>query len=183
LRLLLLILLTFSTLLSADDNDESYLGSSYNLNLAFEPSCLTFLGATDVINEHIGWIGRASYCNDYTDDAQNYLNSSLILGSGLAFYSHSIYRDSFLLSLSASLDRTYVKDVVDDITGVRMTVSGLVGLGYQWQFQRGYIFTLAMYYTYRKPFAYETTSDNSLNDELSRSSNKFTPTFLIGWRF
>ena len=183
MKLLILIFLTLSSLWAIDDDNESYLGSSYNLNLAFEPSCLTFLGSTDVINKHIGWIGRASYCNNYTDDAQNYLNSSLILGTGLAFYTHSIYRDSFLLSLSTSLDRTYVKDVSADITGVRMTVAGLVGLGYQWHFQRGYIFTLAMYYTYRRPFAYESTSSDSLNEELSQPSSKFTPTFLIGWRF
>ena len=183
MKLLILIFITLTTLLAVDENNESYVGSSYNLNLAFELSCLNFIGSTDVINEHIGLIGRISYCDHYVDDAQNYRNSSLIVGGGVALYSHSIYRDSFFLTFTAGLDRTYVHEVAEDITGIQLLVSSVVGTGYQWQFQKGYIFSLAMYYVYRNPFSYDTTSSATLNDQLSRTSDKFTPTFLIGWRF
>ena len=183
MRLVLFLFLTINTLWAVDDINESYVGSSYNLNLAFELSCLNFVGATDVINEHFGVIGRVSYCDHYTDDAQSYRNSSLIVGGGLALYSHSIYRDSFFLSLTAGLDRTFIHDVVDDVTGSQVLFSSVVGTGYQWQFQKGYIFSLAMYYVYRNPFYYDTTNDASLNNQLSHSSDKFTPTFLLGWRF
>jgi len=171
------------TLFGASEDNESYLGSSFNLNVAFEPSCLSFLGTTEIINKHIGLLGRVSYCDTYTDDTQNYLTESLMFGSGLIFYSHSIYRDSFFLSFAGNLDRAYVKDIVDDIEGDRFTASVAAGTGYQWQFQKGYIVTLAIYVIYSKPFAYETTADSSLNSEISSSFVKYTPTFLLGWRF
>ena len=183
MRVLILVFLTLSTLWAVDENNESYVGTSYNLNLAFELSCLNFVGATDVVNEHFGLLGRVSYCDHYTDDAQNYRKSSLILGGGVALYSHSIYRDSFFLTLTAGFDRTFIHEVSNDITGTQMLFSSVVGTGYQWQFQKGYIFSLAMYYVYRRPLSYDTTTDTGLNEQLSSTSHKFTPTFLLGWRF
>ena len=173
----------FNALWANDENNESYLGSSYTLNLAFEPSCLSSIGATSVMNKHIGVLGAVRYCDHYTDDAQNYLRGEWMLGTGLAFYSHSIYRDSFFISLLGSLDHANIKDVVNDITGTQIAVSGTAGLGYQWHFQRGYVFSLVIYYKYSKPFFYDQTNDENLNDELSKSLGKLTPTFLIGWRF
>ena len=184
MRHLLWILLLLSNLLQAENNSTpEYLGSSYNLNLAFEPSCLHFIGTTDIKNEHIGPLAKIGFCDEYTDNTQSYLKESLYLGLGLALYSHSIYRDSFILSFSANIERAWVMDVTKDITADSYSVMGIAGMGYQWHFQRGYIFSLMAYYSYRRPFMYKDAGDADLAHEISADENKFLPTFLIGWRF
>ena len=182
-KLWILILVTASILLHASDDNVSYKGSSFNINLVFEPSCLSLLGNTDVLNKHVGVVGRLSYCDVYEDDSQNYLVESYIVGTGIVLFSHSIYRDSFFLSAVGSVGYTYVKDVLLDINVQRLTALATVGGGYQWQFQKGYIFTIGMYAAYSKPFAYETSSNKNLNEVVSSEKIKYTPTFLVGWRF
>ena len=182
-KLLILIIISTLTLLQANDDNVTYRGATFNINLVFDPSCLSLLGTTDVVNKHVGVVGRLSYCDAYEGDAQNYLTESYSLGAGVALYSHSIYRDSFFLSAVGSLGHDHVKDIVVDITAQRFIAIATAGVGYQWQFQRGYIFTLGVYAGYSKPFAYEKSVDEDLNREVADANIKFTPTFLVGWRF
>ena len=182
-KLFILILLGTSILLQANDDNVSYRGSSFNVNLVFEPSCLSLLGNTDVVNKHVGVVGRLSYCDVYEDDSQNYLVESYIVGTGIILFSHSIYRDSLFFSAVGSVGYTNVKDVLLDIAAQRFTALATVGGGYQWHFQKGYIFTVGMYAAYSKPFAYETGLNENLNKAVSAEKIKYTPTFLVGWRF
>ncbi len=184
MRTLLLTIILLTTLLRAEESiEENYLGSNYNLALAFEPSCLHLVGNTDVINEHIASVGKIGFCDTYTDNLQTYLKESIYLGAGAAFYANSVYRDSFFMSLSLNLERAWISDVVQDITGDSYSLYGSIGTGYQWHFQKGYILSLVVYASYRKPFKYKDAGDSDMSQELSQDETNILPTFLVGWRF
>ncbi len=172
-----------SVLLSAEDKVENYRGSSYNLFLAFEPSCLKLVGSTDVINEHFSALAKFGICDTYTDDTQSYLRQSVGTGMGMAFYTNSVYRDSFFLASTVDVEKVWLHDIVQDIVANSFALKGNIGIGYQMHFQRGYILSAGIYYTYVQPVRYTNTSDDALNEELSSSKYAFIPTFLIGWRF
>ncbi len=182
MRAFILVVLLFSSSLLAEE-DENYLGSSYNVLLAFEPSCLHVIGSTDVYGEHVGGLAKLGFCEAYADDSQTYLDESFYVGTGASFYSNSIYRDSFFLALTLNLAHSWVRDVVNDTTASQYAVQGVVGTGYQFHFQRGYILSLVMYFSYKKPFSQTSTSDQELAEHLPEEEIKYLPTFLVGWRF
>ena len=170
-------------LLSAQNEVENYKGSSYNLFLAFEPSCLTFIGNTEVINKHFSAIAKLGTCDTYTDDTQSYLRQSIGGGAGMAVYLNSVYRDSLFLASTLNIERVWIHDVVQDIIADSNTFKIDMGIGYQIHFKRGYIISAGIYYTYIKPINYNETSNSALNKEVSTVQQLFKPTLLIGWRF
>lgn len=134
-------------------------------------------------NEHFGALVKTGACDAYADESQKYLSESFYLGGGISLYSNSIYRDSFMLALSLNIEHSWINDIVQDISGSSYSVTGVAGAGYQWHFRRGYIFSLIVYYSYRKPFSQSNTSDKELAQKLSQEQRALLPTFLVGWRF
>lgn len=183
MKIIFLIIFIYSTLFSYEVEEEKYLGSNYNLYLAFEPSCLRLLGNTDVINENVGVLGKLSFCDDYINDSQDHLEQLYSIGTGISLYNNSIYRDSFFTTLIFSLNKTFLTDIFTGTTGNSLAISSVASLGYQWHFERGYIISLAAYASYRFTLSYDDKSDIALKDELSKNTTKLTPTLLLGWRF
>lgn len=183
MRVIFFILFIYSVLFSSELKEDSYLGSNYNLYLAFEPSCLSFIGDTDIINEHTGVIGKFSFCDEYLDDSQDYLEQFYSIGSGISFYSNNIYRDSFFTAFIFSLDKTFLTDIFTGTTGNSLALSSITGVGYRWHYKRGYILSLAAYASYSHTLDYNDKSDSGLRDKLSQNTTRLMPTFLLGWRF
>ena len=183
MKIIFLIIFIYSALFSFEVEEEKYLGSNYNLSLAYEPSCLHLIGNTDVINENIGVIGNVSFCDDYINASQDHLKEFYSIGTGIAYYPNSIYRDSFFTTLIFSIDKTFLTDIFTGTTGNNLAISNILGLGYQWHFKRGYIISVVAYASYSFILSYDDKSDIALNDELSKNRTKVTPTLLLGWRF
>lgn len=182
LRVLFLMVLVFSSFVYADEQSE-YLGSSYTLDLAFEPSCLQFVGATDIVNEHIGALAKLGFCDMYTNGSQDYLRQSYTLGGGISYYQNSIYRDGFFGALTLNFEKAWVDNILSDSSGESISLVGGAGLGYQFHFKRGYKISLVVYYMMLKNINYDDNADTGINEALLEGDNVFHPTLLIGWRF
>ena len=185
MKIFILVLFIYTSLFSleVEVEEEQYLGSSYNLYVAFEPSCLSFIGNTDVINENIGVLVGARFCDQYLNDSQDYLESIYSIGTGMSLYSDSVFRDSFFTVITFNLNRTFMTDIFTGVTGDSLSISSMLGLGYQWHFKRGYILSIAGYISHDSVLKYDAKSDSNLKDVLSEHTIKATPTFLFGWRF
>jgi len=164
------------------DNNETYKGSTFNAAMAFEPSCIHFAANTAINNEHFAVLGTSGYCDKYTDDSQTYLRESIYAGAGIMMFSESLYRDSFYLSLSVSLEKAWMREAVSREIGDSYAGLGVALIGYQWHFKKGYILSLMGYFSYLKPFSYNA-ADEALKAELKEEKSTYTPTFFIGWRF
>ena len=184
MRLLFLFLLFFTSLYSFEnETKEEYLGSSYNLQIATEPSCLSLVGTSQIINRHIGFVNKFSFCDSYLNNSQDYLQEVYSIGSGFSIYANDIYRDSLFISLILGIEQIFLTDIFTDSTGDALNIDALAGIGYQWHFKRGYILSLGAYALYTTPIKYDNKSDIGLKNELSTSSTKISPTILMGWRF
>lgn len=185
MKILLLLFIFFNTLFSSDINENKYLGSSYSLAFAFEESCLQLVAGTQLIdsNKHIGGLIKVGFCDKYNDDTQDYLLQTYTIGFGTTFFTHDIYRDSFIIALTVDAGVTNANNIFSDTKGGNTILIATTGLGYQWHFKAGYIVSFVTYFSYTKPIIYDTTIDSKLNSILSEPQTKTTPTILLGWRF
>jgi len=183
LRIIFLILIFFNTLFSAEIKEEAYLGSNYNLFLALEPSCLSLIGNTDVLNEHTALVGKLTFCDAYINDSQDYLEEVYNISTGVILYTNNVYRDSFFTSFMLGMSKSFITDIFNEQKGNNLSMSGIISLGYQWHFKRGYTISLAAYASYDKILIYEDKSDARLKSELSKDTTRVGPSLLLGWRF
>ena len=161
------------------NSSQKYLGESYNVLLAVDKACIYIKPQIQQFSSHSAITGNFAHCDHY-DDSQQYLNESLLLGSGITLFSDTPYRSGLFLSFGINLEKSWIRDNVNDKGDDMLTFRLESGLGYQYHFMRGYILALQLQYIHYLPINNNRAS-KEFESEIYQS--KFMPMIMLGWRF
>ena len=176
------LILIFLILLQLHADESNYKGSSFNLALVYEPSCLRFIGTTKLIDKHFALSTGFSHCDNYTDEDQILLKKSYSGGLGLGLYSTSVYRSGFVVNIFTALEKSWTEKVSTFDEGESLSLISTLSTGYQFHFEKGYMISLQVYINYAIPLTYYT-SDPLIKENISKSHTKYHPVLILGWRF
>lgn len=168
--------------------DEGYEGSHINAMLAWEPSCW-HLSANAPFEEggRLGWIGTFDYCDRY-EGKSRFLRESVALGGGLIYAHGGLFRSGLFASAILLAEQSDLYEVNTLAKGVSYGSVSAFLAGYQWHFCSGYIVSLSLGFTHRKPWRrfvddHGARSRDALERMLEREETQWRPILALGWRF
>ncbi len=190
MKALLVLLVFFGTILSAQESEADYLGESYNARFTYIDECVYLFVET----EHGQGTGRSlgyGHCDHYTDDSMDLFERSYTLSGGLSAYSVHLFRDGLYLGALVGLEYAEVDAVFSSSSGRRFAIKPMLVLGYQWHFKRGFHLAFGGGAQLRIPVWFEEKIDQSgsqvtnakLHNSLIVPGYDFKPTLFVGWRF